>query len=193
MGLKEIKKLREDTGVGMMDCKKALEESNGDIEAARVYLRKSGAIKANARGHKAAEEGTLGIYTHTGNRICSVVEVCCETDFVARSDVFKEFAHNLALHIAASAPRWVDRKGVPQEILDTEQDIMSSGLEKKPDDIREKIVSGKMDKFFKESCLMEQVYIKDQNKTIQDLYNDLSMLVKENIIVKRFSRFEVGE
>jgi len=189
----DIKKLREETGVGMMDVKKALEVSGGDIEAAKIYLRKQGIQKAGDRGHKVASEGIIGTYNHTGGRICVMVEVNCETDFVARGEDFQTFAHELAMHIAAVNPRWISREEVPQDILDTEKEIMSVGLENKPENIREKILDGKVNKFFKEHCLMEQQFVKDQKLTIQDLYDDLVMKLKEKIVIKRFSRFEVGE
>jgi elongation factor Ts len=188
----DIKKLREETGVGMMDCKAALETSNGDVEAAKIHLRKQGIQKAGSRGHKVASEGLIGTYNHTGGRICVMVEVNCETDFVARGDDFQTFARDLAMHIAAVNPRWITRKDIPQSVLDTEKDILSVGLEKKPQAIRQKIIDGKINKFFKENCLMEQMFVKDQKVTIQDLYDDLVMKLKEKIVIKRFSRFEVG-
>ena len=157
----DIKKLREETGVGMMDCKAALEASNGDIMTAKTYLRKQGIQKAGSRGHKVASEGIVGTYKHTGGRICVMAEVNCETDFVSRNDDFKNFAHDLAMHIAAVNPRWISRDNVPQNIIDTEKDILSAGLENKPEDIREKILSGKINKFFKDNCLMEQSFVKD--------------------------------
>ena len=188
----DIKKLREETGVGMMDCKAALEASGGDIEAAKIYLRKQGIQKAGARGHKVASEGIIGTYNHTGGRICVMVEINCETDFVARGEDFKTFAHDLAMHIAAVNPKWVLRGDVPQSIIDTERDIISASLKNKPENIKEKIIDGKINKFFKENCLMEQLFVKDQKITIQDLYDDLVMKLKEKIVIRRFSRFEVG-
>jgi elongation factor Ts len=191
--IEDIKKLREETGVGMLDCKAALEASGGDVEKAKVHLRKQGIQKAGNRGHKVASEGIVGTYNHTGGRICVMVEVNCETDFVARGDDFQNFAHDLAMHIAAVNPKWIRREDVPQSIIDTEKEIMLSGLENKPENIRGKIVDGKINKFFKDNCLLEQQFVKDQNMTIQDLYDDLVMKIKEKIVVKRFSRFEVGE
>ena len=188
----DIKKLREETGVGMMDCKAALEASDGDIEAAKIYLRKQGIQKAGSRGHKVASEGIIGTYNHTGGRICVMVEINCETDFVARGEDFKTFAHDLAMHIAAVNPKWVLRGDVPQSIIDTERDIISASLKNKPENIKEKIIDGKINKFFKENCLMEQLFVKDQKITIQDLYDDLVMKLKEKIVIRRFSRFEVG-
>ena len=191
--IQDIRKLREETGVGMMDCKAALEASNGDVEAAKIYLRKQGIQKAGNRGHKIASEGVIGTYNHTGGRICAMIEINSETDFVSRSDEFQNFAHDLAIHVAAVNPRWIRREDVPQNIIDAEKDILSVGLENKPEDLRDKIVDGRMNKFFKENCLLEQQFVKDQKITIQDLYNDLAMKLKEKIVIKRFSRFEVGE
>ena len=190
--INDIKKLREETGVGMMDCKAALAASNGDVEAAKTYLRKQGIQKAGSRGHKTASEGLIGTYNHTGGRICVMVEVNCETDFVARGDDFKGFTRDLAMHIAAVNPRWISRENVPQSVVDAEKDILSAGLENKPEAIREKILDGKISKFFKDNCLVEQPFVKDQKLTIQDLYDDLVMKLKEKIVIKRFSRFEVG-
>ena len=190
--INDIKKLRQETGVGMMECKSALEACNGDIEKAKVHLRKIGAVKAGQRGHKAALEGVIGTYSHTGGRICAVIELNSETGSVAQCKDFQTFAHDLAIHIAASDPKWISREDVPQPVIDTERDILSVGLESKPEHIREKILNGKLDKFFKTNCLMEQNFIKDPKVTIQDLYNDLVMRIRENIVIKRFVRFEVG-
>ena len=191
--INNIKTLREKTGVGMMECKKALETCNNDVEKAKIYLRKQGIIKAGSRGHKVASEGIIGTYEHTGGRICVMVEVNCETDFVARNEEFKEFARNLAIHVAAINPRWLTRNDVPKSTLDQEKEILSIGLENKPEAIREKILSGKLNKFFKDNCLLEQSFVKDQSVSIQDIYNDIVIKFKENIVIKRFSRFEVGE
>jgi len=191
--LENIKKLREDTGVGMMECKKALETCNGDIEAAKIYLRKQGAVKAGQRGHKLALEGIIGTYVHTGGRICAIVEINCETDFVAKNKEFQEFAHDLAMHIAATKPLWISQKDIPQNNIDQELEILSVGLQNKPKLIRDKIISGKLNKFYKDNCLLEQSFIKNQKYSIQDLYDNVIMKFKEKIVIKRFSRFEVGE
>lgn len=189
----KIKQLREDTGVGMMECKKALLQCNNDIEKAKVYLRKQGVIKASDRGHRVASEGTIGVYKHTGGRICAIVEVNCETDFVAKNEEFQGFAHDVAIHVAASNPQWMTRDDVPQDVINREKDILSVGLEKKPSEVREKILEGKLSKFFKDNCLMEQSFVKDPKVSIQDIFNDLVIKFKENIIIKRFTRFQVGE
>lgn len=188
----DIKKLREETGVGMMSCKAAIEACKGDIEAAKTYLRKQGIQKAGTRGHKKTLEGTIGVYKHTGGRICAMAEINAETDFVSRSKDFQDFAYNLALHIAAVNPKWISCKDVPQSVIDTEKDILSAGLKDKPENIREKILYGKINKFFKDNCLMEQSFVKDPEITIQDMYDDLVIKLKENIVIKKFSRFEVG-
>ena len=187
-----IKELRKITGAGIMDCKAALLENSGNVEKATIYLRKKGIIKQGDRAHKEALEGTIGVYSHTGGRICAMVEVNCETDFVARSDEFKTFAYDLAIHIAATNPTWVSRDEVPQEVVSREQDILSAGIDNKPEVIKEKIISGKVNKFFKETCLLEQPFVRDSNLTVQDVFNDLAIKVKEKIVIKRFNRFEVG-
>ena len=191
--IKKIKQLREDTGVGIMDCKKALEICNGNISEAKVYLRKQGIIKAGQRGHKAALDGIIGTYKHVGGRICSIVEINCETDFVARNQEFQNFAHDLAMHISATNPRWISRKDIPQDIIEQEKDILSIGLDKKTKEVKEKIISGKLNKFFKDNCLLEQTFIKDSKVSVQELFDNLIIKLKENIIIKRFSRFEVGQ
>lgn len=190
--IQDIKRLREETGAGMMECKKALEQCSGDVNAAKVYMRKQGIINNKSRGHKATPEGVIGTYAHVGNRICVMVEVNCETDFVARNNVFREFAHNLAMHVAAAKPRWLDRSNVPKEVIDTEEEIILSKLTDKPANIQQQILAGKINKFYKENCFMEQAYIKDQKISIQDYYNNICLQFKEKIVVKRFSRFEIG-
>lgn len=191
--LEDIKKLRVDTGAGMMDCKKALAECNGDMESAKVYLVKNNIVKRGNKGHRVASEGIIGTYLHTGGRICSIVEVNCETDFVARGGDFQNFAHDLAMHIAALNPKWINREDVPVEAIEKEKKFLNKGLENKPADIVKKILDGRLNKFFKESCLMEQPFIKDSKLTIQDLYDNLSVKIGERIVIKRLARFEVGE
>lgn len=193
MTISDIKKLREETGVGMMDCKKALEVSNGDINAAKLYLRKQGIQKAGDRGHKVASDGVIGIYKHIGDRICVMVEVNCETDSVANNEQFKSFAHDLAIHIAATDPKWISRADVPVDIIKIEREIISSDIKNKPENIKERIIEGKLNKFYKENCLMEQPFVKNSDITVHDLYLDLVMKIKEKIVIKRFVRFEVGK
>jgi len=191
--LNNIKKLREETGIGILECKKALTVCDDDIEKAKIYIRKQGTMNAKTRGHKQALEGIIGIYNHVGGKICAIVEVNCETDFVSKNSEFKNFAHDLALHIVASSPKWISRSIVPQHIIDQEIEILSVGLEDKPDKIKDQILNGQLNKFYKENCLMEQPFVKNPKLTIQDLYNDLVLKLKENIIIKKFERFEVGK
>lgn len=193
MKLEDIKQLREETGAGMMDCKKALQESNGDIEAAKVFLVKNDIVKRGDKGHRQASEGVIGHYVHTGARICAIVEVNCETDFVARGENFTNFAHDLAMHIAAANPKWISRDDVPEEAVEREKKFLTKGLENKKPEMVDKILEGRLNKFFKESCLLEQPFIKDPKLSIQDLYDNLSVKLREKIVIKRFVRFEIGE
>lgn len=191
--IEKIKQLREETGAGMMDCKKALIESNGDMEKAKVFLVQNDIVKRGDKGHRVASEGTIGTYLHTGGRICAIVELNCETDFVARGEDFQTFAHDLAMHITALNPKWVSREDVPEEAIEKEKQFLTKGLSGKPEDVQKRILDGRLTKFFKEVCLMEQPFVKDPKVTIQDLYDKLSMKLRERLVVKRFIRFEVGE
>lgn len=193
INISEIRNLREKTGAGMMDCKEALINSKGDIERAIVYLRKKGLSDITNRSSKVTSEGIIGHYIHAGNKIGVIVEINCETDFVAKSDEFQKFAKEIAMHIAATNPRWISKEQVPQDIIDQEKEIIESAISNKPQHIADMIMVGKLNKFFKEVCLMEQKYIKDDNLTITDLFGDLTSKIGENIIIKRFSRFVVGE
>ena len=189
----DIKRLRADTGAGMMDCRKALTDSNGDFDGAVVFLRKKGLADIKGRGHKATSEGVVGSYIHTGSKLGVLVSVDCETDFASKSDDFQMFVKDLAMHVAAANPQWVRREDVSQDIIDRETEIVSVGLDGKPDNIIEKIVSGRLNKFYKDTCLMEQAWIKDPNLTITDLLGNVASQIKENIVVKRFARFVAGE
>ncbi len=190
-----IKQLREKTGVGIMDCKKALMECNGDIEQSVDYLRKKGIAIAKKRGERSTSEGRIQSYIHMGGKIGVLVEVNCETDFSANSKEFAEFVKNLAMHIAATNPVAVDRERIPTEIIEREKGIYLSQAKDsgKPEKIIEKIVEGKMDRFFAEASLVEQQYVKDPDVTIQDLLNELIAKTGENIIINRFVRFQLGE
>lgn len=190
---KEIAELRERTGAGMMDCKKALEESNGDIDKAIECLRKKGAATAAKRAEREAKEGIIATYSH-GGRIASIVEVNCETDFVARSDDFKDFARDVAMQVAAASPLFVSREDVPEEVINKEKEIEMEALkdQNKPKEVMDKIIEGKMDKFFGEVCLMEQPFIKDPNLKVNDLLNDIVAKIGEKIQVRRFERYELG-
>jgi len=192
---KVVKELRDKTGAGMMDCKNALTQSSGDIEKAIDYLRKSGVAKAEKKGARDTREGLIYSYIHAGGRLGSLVEVNCETDFVAKTKGFKDLTHNLAMQIAATNPIAIDRDSISNSITDKEKDIYleqakSSG---KPKNIIEKMVEGRMDKFFQENCLMEQAYIKDSEKKILDLLTEAIATLGENITISRYTRFAVGE
>jgi elongation factor Ts len=190
-----VKDLREKTGVGIMDCKKALNECNGDIEQAIDYLRKKGIATAQKRGGRSTSEGQIQSYIHAGGKIGVLVEVNCETDFTGMTDDFTEFVKNVAMHIAASSPIAVDREGVPADILEKERDIYSTQAKEtgKPENVIEKIVEGKIKKFYSESTLLEQQYVKNPDITVQDLLNEMIAKTGENIIINRFVRYQLGE
>lgn len=179
----------------MMDCKKALTEADGDIERAIDILRATGAAKAARRAEKAANEGTIGSYVHFDSRTAVIVEVNCETDFVANTDDFRQLAKDLALHIASQAPLAVSPEEIPQDLVDRERSVYMAQVkeEGKPDHIAEKIVEGKLNKFFKQYALLPQPFVKDPDKTIQDLITETSVKTGEKIQVARFSRIKVGE
>lgn len=190
--LEEIKKLREMTGAGMMDCKKALEESKGDFERAVEILRKKGAATAAKRAQREAAEGTVALYSH-GGRIGAMVEVNCETDFVARNEGFKDFAKEIAMQVAAGSPLYISRDEVPKDIIEKEKEIELEKLksEGKPKEVLEKIIEGKMEKYFEQVCLLDQPYIKDPNIKIQDLLNEKLASIGEKITISRIARFEI--
>ena len=190
-----VKQLREKTGSGMMDCKKALAENDGDMDKAIDFLRKKGLATAAKRAGRATTEGVVQPYVHTGGKLGVMVEVNCETDFVAKSDDFQEFAKNVAMHIAATNPIGITPEDVPAETLDREKAIYVDQAKQtgKPDNVVEKIVEGKMNKFLKENCLMQQAYVRNPDITIADLLNELIAKIGENISVKRFVRFQIGE
>jgi elongation factor Ts len=189
-----VKELREKTGAGIMDCKEALSECQGDMEKAVDFLRKKGLATAAKRAGRATSEGTIQSYIHMGGKIGVMVEVDCETDFVAKTDDFIEFARNLAMHIAATGPVGITSEDVPAEIIDRERAIYrDQALEMgKPEKMIDKIVDGKLNKFFKDSCLMNQQYVKDPDKTIADYLNEVIAKTGEKITIKRFARFQVG-
>ena len=190
-----IKNLREKTGVGIMDCKGALKECNGDIEQAIDYLRKKGIATAKKRGSRSTSEGQIQSYIHAGGKIGVLVEVNCETDFSAKTMDFTEFVKNIAMHIAATNPVAIGREGIPPEILDRERAIYLSQAKEsgKPEKVIDKIVEGKMNKFFSEAALLEQQYVKNPDITIQDLLNELIAKTGENVVINRFVRFQLGE
>ena len=182
-----VKDLRDKTAAGMMDCKKALAETNGDMEKAVDFLRQKGLAVAAKRAGKATSEGTIGVYVHAGGKLGVMVELGCETDFVAKTDAFVDFAKDVAMHIAAVNPVGINRDDIPAELIAREKEIYVN-----PAAIVEKMVSGKVDKFIAESCLMEQKFVKNPDLTIQDKLNEVIATMGENISIKRFSRFQVG-
>jgi elongation factor Ts len=190
-----VKEVRERTGAGMLDCKKALDETKGDIEKALDLLREKGLSAAANKAGRIATEGAVGSYIHAGGRIGVLVEVNCETDFVANTDEFKAFVKDIAMQISASNPRYVRREEVPQEDLDKEREILRAQAlnEGKPEKIVEKMVDGRISKYYEEFCLMEQSFIKDPDKTIAALLNEKIGKIGENITIRRFQRFELGE
>jgi elongation factor Ts len=191
----QVKELREKTGVGIMDCKQALKESKGNIEQAIEFLRKKGIATAKKRGGRQTSEGLVQSYIHAGGKIGVLVEVNCETDFSAKTDDFTTFAKDVAMQIAATNPISLDRDGIPPETLKKEMDIYATQAKEsgKPEKVVEKIVEGKMKKFYSEVCLLEQAYVKNPDITIQDLVNDLMAKTGENIVINRFARFQLGE
>ena len=192
---KLVKTLRDRTGAGMMDCKKALVESDGDIDSAIDFLRKSGIAKAEKKGTRETKEGLVYSYIHSGGRLGVLVELNCETDFVAKTDGFIELAHNIAMQIAATNPVSLDRDAVSKELIDREKEIYLDQAKKegKPESIIEKMVDGRINKFYQESCLMEQTYIKDQDKKVSDLLSQTISTLGENISINRYIRFSIGE
>ena len=189
-----VKELREKSGAGIMDCKEALTECDGDMEKSIDFLRKKGLATAAKRAGRATSEGTIQSYIHLGGKIGVMVEVNCETDFVAKTDDFVEFARNVAMHIAATNPVGITSEDVPAAIIDREREInRAQALETgKPEKMLEKIVEGKLTKFFKESCLMNQPYVREPEKTIADYLNEVIAKTGEKITIKRFARFQVG-
>jgi elongation factor Ts len=190
-----VKQLRVKTGVGMMKCKQALQEANGDVSAAEVLLRKQGASSAAKKSTRATGEGMITSYIHTGGKIGVLLEVNCETDFAARSEGFLSLVHELSMHIAAAAPQYVDAEQVPQAQIDQEKEIARDQAEKsgKPDNVVEKIVEGKLKKFYGEICLLDQAYVKDSDVSVRQLVESTVGVIGENIKIKRFVRFVLGE
>jgi elongation factor Ts len=190
-----VKQLREKSGAGIMDCKQALTECEGDIEKAVEFLRKKGLATAQKRAGRATMEGAVQSYIHMGGKIGVLVEVDCETDFVAKTDDFLAFVKNIAMHIAASNPVAILPEDVPQDIIDKEKEIYrAQAIEMgKPEKMVDKIAEGKLNKFFKENCLMDQAYVRDPNMTIKDYLNDVIAKTGEKITIKRFARFQIGE
>ncbi len=192
-----VKELRDRTGAGMMDCRSALKASNGDLDAAVDFLRKKGLADAQKRAGREAREGVVASYIHPGSKLGVLIEVACETDFVAKTDAFQELVKDLGMQVAASAPSWVAREDVPGDVLEKEREIYRGQMadQKKPPQVLDKIIEGKLEKFFGERCLLEQPFIKDATgKTkIKDLVDTVNAKTQERVVVKRFARFQVGE
>jgi elongation factor Ts len=191
----QVKKLREKTGVGLMDCKEALRSANGDMEKAVDYLREKGLAKLAKRTGRAATDGSVSAYIHTGGKIGAMAEVNCETDFVAKTDQFQAFVKDIVMQIAASSPLYVRREEVPPEVLEREKTIYRNQAREsgKPEKILDKIADGKLEKFYQEVCLMEQPFIKNADITIKELLEELVTKLGENIVIRRFVRFQLGE
>lgn len=190
-----IKKLRESTGSGILDVKEALENSDGDFEKAVDFLRQKGLAKAAKRSDRDASEGVIELYSHGDGRVGVMVEINCETDFVARSEDFRKFAHEVALQIAAAAPKWIKTEQVPDEVIEHEKEIARTRYkeEGKPDNIIDKILEGMVEKFKADNCLLQQAYIRDEDLTIQELLHEKIASLGENIVIRRFERWERGE
>ena len=192
---KIVKELRDKTGAGMMDCKKALQETNGDPEAAVDYLRQKGILKASKKSGRATREGQIGAYIHPGSKIGVLIEVNCETDFAARTPKFTELVKNLSMQVAAANPICVRSEDVPETVLERERNIYRAQAAEsgKPENVIEKIVEGKIRKFYEESCLLNQNYIRDPEKKVEDIVKAVIAEIGENIYVARFARFQLGE
>lgn len=189
-----VKNLREKTGAGMMDCKKALTEAGGDFDKAVELLRKKGLAAAEKKAGRQASEGVIGSYIHM-DKIGVLLEVNCETDFVARTDDFKQFVKDVAMHIAAASPRYLKREDIPEDVINKEKEIYKEQIKNKPEHVIEKIVEGKLEKFYSEVCLLDQVFVKDPEgkKKVKDLLTEMIAKLGENIIIRRFVRYQIGE
>jgi elongation factor Ts len=188
-----VKKLRDATGAGMMECKAALTEASGDMEAAMTLLRKRGLATAAKKAGRATSEGLIGHYIHMGGKIGVLVEINCESDFVARTDKFQELTKEIAMHIAAASPVYVRREEVPADVVEREKDIYRDQVKDKPAQVIDKIVDGKLNSYYQQFCLMEQASVRDPNVTIQQLVQDAIRVLGENITISRFVRMKVGE
>jgi elongation factor Ts len=191
----QVKELREATGAGILDCRKALAENNGDFDKAVASLREKGLATAAKKVGREAKEGVVELYSHGGGRVGVMVEVNCETDFVGRTEQFRAFAHDLALQIAAANPRWLDVADVPAEVLESEKTIARNRAiqEGRPEKALDKIVEGRLEKFYQDTCLLKQPFVKDESLTVGDLLKHTIATVGENIIIRRFARWELGE
>ncbi len=195
VSMQDIKKLRTMTGAGMLDVKNSLEETGGDIEKAAKLLRERGIAKAAKKADRVASEGFVGSYIHHNGKIGTLIELNCETDFVARNETFQELARNLAIHIAMANPQYVSRQQVPEEVVASEREILAKQAQEegKPAQVIDKIVEGRLNKFFAEICLLEQPYIRDDKKTVEELLKESIATIGENIQIGRFARIAIGE
>lgn len=191
----QVKELREATGAGVLDCRKALMETGGNFEKAVAYLREKGLAAAAKKAGREARDGVIELYSHGGGRVGVMVEVNCETDFVARTDAFRTFAHDLALHVAAAHPRFMDVADVPAELVESERQIARNKAveEGKPEKVLDKIVEGRLEKFYQDVCLMRQPFIKEEKLSVGDLLKQTIASIGENIVIRRFARWELGE
>ena len=190
-----VMQLRQRTGAGVLDCRKALEEADGELERAEVILRERGLAKAASRADRPAQDGLVDLYSHGDGRLGVMVEVNCETDFVARTPEFRHFAHEIALQVAASAPRWLSSAEVPEEVLERERELARQQAigEGKPEKVIEQIVAGRLEKFLDDHCLLRQPYVRDEDKTINEMVQQMILSTGENVAIRRFQRWEVGE
>lgn len=190
-----VSDLRQRTGAGMMDCKKALVETSGDVDKAIEFLRKKGIASASKKADREAKQGVVSSYIHGGGRIGVLLEINCETDFVARNEQFVSFSNDVAMHIAATNPAYVRPEDVPADVLEKEKDILKAQLKEqgKPENVMDKIIEGKINKFYEENCLVKQAFVKDTDKTIEEFTKEAIATLGENIIIRRFARFELGQ
>jgi len=189
-----IKELRELTGAGVLDCKRALEETDGDFEAATEILKQKGLAAAAKKADREAGDGLVEAYIHAGAKLGVLVEVNCETDFVARTDEFQAFCHDVAMQIAAADPKWISQDDVPEDVLDEQKDAIRAEMagENKPEHVMDRIIEGKLRKFYQENCLLDQQFIRDEDQTIQQLLTETIAKLGENIVIARFARFQIG-
>jgi elongation factor Ts len=189
-----IKQLRETTGAGILDCRKTLEQTGGDLEKAVAVLREKGLAAAAKRADRVTKDGVIELYSHGNGRVGVMVEINCETDFVARTEEFRHFAHEIALQIAANAPKFLDIPSIPEKVLEEEKNLaaVKAKAEGKPDGVIEKIVEGRLAKFYQDVCLLQQPYIRDENITVGDLFKQVIASTRENVVIRRFARWELG-
>jgi elongation factor Ts len=190
-----VKELRQATGAGVLDCKKALEASNGDFDKAVEYLREKGLAAAAKRAERAANDGLIGIYVHHGSRVAAMVELNCETDFVAQTQEFQTLAHDLAMQVTAAQPQYISREDVPPEVIEAEKQTYRAQMDgqNKPEHILDRIIEGKLEKFYRDTCILEQPFIKDEDSTVEDLIKSIIAKTGENIVLRRFVRYEIGQ